>query len=250
MVRHGVRVIVDLHQEAAFFKRSHHGFPAGVSVHPGKVAPGVLGHRTVQTNHLDLGKRLTPPDLVVVRVVRGRHLHRPAPHLRIGRLIRHDRNLSPDQGQRHVLADGVLEALVVRVNGHTRITQHRFRPRCCHDHVGPSVYARIPDVPQVTILLDLVHLEVRDHRLALGTPVHDPAAPIDPPLLVEPHKRLDHRPVIPFVHREPGPGPVIAASELFQLLEDSVAILLAPFPDPLQHFFTGNVVSRLPGLRV
>ena len=64
--------------------------------------------------NIDHLKILPPPDFKIVEVVGRRNLDRARPLLRVGILVRDDRDFAPYQRQDDRFADDVLVALIVR----------------------------------------------------------------------------------------------------------------------------------------
>ena len=96
-------------------------------------------------------------------------------------------------------------------------------------------------------LLEL-HLEVREGRVAAGTPVDDVVAPVDQPVFVEPDEDLAHGPGEALVHGEALALPVAGAAQPLELVQDDAAVLLLPLPDPLDEFLAAQVVAGHPFL--
>ena len=106
-----------------------------------------------------ISSQLVPlADLEVVEVVRRRDLHRARALLGIGILVGDDRDLAPDQRQRH-LGAGLHQrrvALVLGMHGNRRVAQHRLRPRGGDDdvvlvvarHLGDQRIAEMIQVPR------------------------------------------------------------------------------------------------------
>ena len=70
---------------------------------------------------------VAPADLEIVEVVRRRDLDRAGALLGIGVVVADDRNAAADQRQDGVLADQMLEPLVLRMDRDGGVAQHRLR---------------------------------------------------------------------------------------------------------------------------
>ena len=182
-------------------------------------------------------------DLVVVRIVGGRHLHRARAHLRVGVVVGDDWDRPVHQGKHHLPSDGVLPATVAGMDGDARVSEHGLGPRGGHHHVGAAFESGVADVPQPARGEDLLCLQVGDDAAASGAPVDHPGAAVDPALLVEPCESLEDRGGVPVVQGEAAALPVVAAAQLAHLVVDRLSIGLAPGPDALHQPVAAEVVA-------
>ena len=83
----------------------------------------------LDVEHVDQRQMVPAADLEVVEVVRRRDLDRAGALLGIGVVVADDRNAPADQRQDRVLADQVLELLVLRMHRDRGVAQHGLRPR-------------------------------------------------------------------------------------------------------------------------
>ena len=74
------------------------------------------------------------------------------------------------------------------MHGDPGVAQHRLDPRRGHVDV-PAVRQRIPERDELAVHLVVLHLGVGQARLVGGTPVDEPFAAVDEPLLVPPDER-------------------------------------------------------------
>ena len=109
-----------------------------------------------------------------------------------------------------------------------------------------AVRARIAQVPQVTLLLLGLDLQVAHGGLEHRIPVHQALAPVDQALLVQAHEGLGHRLAQPFVHGEALARPVHAAAHAAHLAGDVAAGFGLPLPDLVDECLAAQVVPRLP----
>ena len=214
-------------------------------------------------------------DLEIVEVVGRSDLDRARPLLRIGVLIGDDRDQPADQGQTNPLADQMLEARVVRMDGDRGVAEHRLRPRGGDGHALAGLFAvgvddRIVEVVEMAVRilgedlgerggverravrarpfegalgLDLHDLEIRDRGLELGVPVDEPLVLVDEPLAIELDEDLGHRAREALVKREPLAAPVAGGAETLELGDDRAARLRLPRPDALHE---GLAAERAP----
>ena len=98
--------------------------------------------------------RLWPQaDLKVVRVVRRGDLDDAGAEVHLDIVVADNRNLAANQRQDDRLADQVLVALVLRVDGNGGIAEHRFRAGGGQLEIAAAVRERVAQVPEVTGLL-------------------------------------------------------------------------------------------------
>ena len=174
----------------------------------------------------------------------GRDLHRARALLRVGIFVGDDRDAAADERQDRELADQVLVALVLGMNGHGHVAEHRLGTRGRHgDEAVGHALDGVADVPEVALDLDLLHLEVGDRGLELRVPVHKALVLVDQALLVEVDEDLQHGLRQALVHGEALARPVAGGAEALELAHDGAAGLLLPLPDPLDEFLAAEVAA-------
>ena len=147
-----------------------------------------------------------------------------------------NRNHTVHDRQKYALADQMLIPLVIGMDCHRSISQHRLGTgrrkgqelRCARRSV--IVHDRILDVPEMTRLLLIFHLCIGDGGVADRTPVDDAGALVDIAFLMHLDKDFRNCLVAAFVHREALSVPVTGGAHLLQLGNDSPAIFLFPCP--------------------
>ena len=201
----------------------------------------------------DVQRRQPGPlaDLKVVEVMRRCDLHRARALGRVGVLIGHDRDAAADDRQGHELAHQPRITRIIRMHRHAGVAQHGLGPgRRHHDVVAGLILRRLPvtvvgdrvlighavrqgigEMPVRPVHLTLLDLEVRDRRLEMRVPVHQPLVAIDQPVPVQLDEDLAHGGVQPLVEGEPLAAPVTTGSQPAQLLDDGPTRLGLPFPD-------------------
>ena len=240
-----VAVILDLHQELFALELLDQAFAAGEAI-LSRVRSCVLVHAAVVGDHFDLREIVAQAALEILGIVRRGHLDETGPELAVHVRIGDDRDLPTHDGQQHPPALQPCKALVLGVDRHRRVAQHRLRPRRRHHHLAPAVHEGIPDVPQLPVPLLVLHLQIRERRLAAGAPVDDIVPAVDQPALIELAEDLLHRLRQPGVQREPLAGPVAGRAQRPELADDGPARLALPRPDALHERLTAELVPREP----
>ena len=230
---------LDLDQQAELFQFLHHGFAAGFARHARELA-GVFVHGAIVVEYADDGQVVALGDLEVVGVVRRGHLHRAGAELEVGVVVGDDGDLAIHERQGDGLAHHVLVALVGGVDAHAGIAQHGLRAGGGDDDV--AVRAGIADVPEVGILLHILHFRVGKGGLAGGAPVDDARAAVDEALFVEAHEGLAHGAAEALVHGEALARPVAGDAQFAQLADDAAAVFLLPRPGALEELFAADVL--------
>ncbi len=174
-------------------------------------------------------------DLEVIEVVRRRDLHGAGALLGVGVVVADDRDAAADQRQDRVLADQVPEPLVLGMHRDRGVAQHRLGPRGGDDDGLVGALDRIADVPEMSLHLDLLHLEVGDRGEQLRVPVDQPLVLVDQALVVEIDEDLQHRARQPLVHRETLARPVARGAEPLELVDDDAARFCLPGPHLLEE---------------
>ncbi len=159
------------------------------------------------------------------------------------------------------------------MDGDRAVSQHRFRTRggdgnvvtrlagqfvavfvALDELVGRTICQRIFEVPHVAVDFAVLHFEVRNRRLEMGVPVHQPLVAVDQTLFVQRDEGfgngLDHLVliVIRVAHGEAFAGPVAGRAKTPELLPDRAAGFLLPVPDPLDERIATHIAAVLAGL--
>ena len=233
--------ILDLSQEAALAEVVDDGLAGLVAVHAGVLGVVVGDLGAVGQHHLH-GQVAAAAHLEVVGVVGGGDLHAARTLVQLGVLVGHDGNPAAHQRQDHVLTNEILVALIGGVDGHGGIAQQGLGTGGGDLHVSAAAHQWVTDVPEVAVLLLVVHLGVGDGGLAVGAPVDDALAAVDQTLLVEAAEDLTDGLGAALVQGEALTAPVAGGAHLLQLGDDAVAVLLLPLPGALQKLLTAKVL--------
>ena len=139
------------------------------------------------------GKIVALADFEVVGIVRGRDFHDAGAEFAVDVGVRDDRNFAIHQRQHHALADEVLVALVLRMNGDGGVAEHGFRARGGDHEKFFRADDGIADVPDFSGALVVDDFEIADRGLAARAPIDHVASAIDQPFAIETQKRFDAR---------------------------------------------------------
>ena len=172
-----------------------------------------------------------------------RNLDAAGAELHVNVLVTEDRNLAVHDREDAGLADQVLVALVVRVDGNAGIAHEGLRTGSRNDQIARAVRQRIADVPQLARLGFVLNLSVGQRSRAVRAPVDDAVALVDKALVVQVYKYLADRLGAALVHGEALAVPVAGGAELFELADNAAAELVLPRPDALQELLTAEVVT-------
>ena len=217
-------------QDAGLVDRRLAGGKEGV----GGLLVGLAGHVPVVGKDPDDGQIVPQPHLKVVGVVGRGDLDHAGALGHIGVLVADDGDLLVQQRQDDVAAVQVGVAGVVGVDGDGGVAQHGLGAGGGQLQHLPRLLDRVEQVPEMAVLLGVLHLGVRDGGVAVGAPVDHPVAAVDQALVIQPDKDLPHRVGAALVHGKALPLPVAAAAQLFQLADDAAAVAVLPVPGALQ----------------
>ena len=141
------------------------------------------------------------------------------------------------------LADQMLIALVVGVDGHAGVAQHGLGTGGGDHQIAAAVAQGIADVPEGAGLVHIFDLGVGQGGDAVGAPVDDAAALIDEALFIQVDEGLANGRGAGVVHGEAGAVPVAAGAELHLLGYDARAVFVFPVPDALEELLAAQVVA-------
>ena len=191
----------------------------------------------------DLLEVVAQTDLIVVRVVAGRHLDAAGTEIELDVIVGHDGQLTAHERQDRRLADEVLVALVRRVDRNAGVAEHGLRTGGGNGEIVVAVLERVADIPERAGHVLVFDLGVRQGGAAVRAPVDDAVALVDQALFIQLAKRLTHGLRAALVHGEAAAVPVAGHAERLLLLDDAVAVLLFPRPDALQKCITAEIVA-------
>ena len=181
------------------------------------------------------------PKLVVILIVRRRYLQAARTKIHGHVLILNDGHTAAYQGHNRTLAVQVRIALILRVNTDRRIRHNRFRARSRNRQPLIRALYLIANMVQLTLLLPVNHLIIRQRRAPHRIPVTHAVSAVDLALLMQVHKHINYRLVIVRVHRKGRTIPVTASPQLPKLLQNDPPVLLLPLKSVFQELLPANI---------
>ena len=181
-------------------------------------------------------------DLQVQRVVGRRHFDRTAAKADLHGIVSHDGYEAIHQRQDRLPAGETAITGVRRIHGHRCVAQHRLRAGGNNVYVAAAGQGVAQGV-ELSLLFDVLHLQVRDGRAAAGTPVHHPPATVDQAAPVIVDKGGPHSALVAGVQRETQAGPVEGETQPLELLDDAGRAAALPIPAAFLKSLTAQVVA-------
>ena len=239
-----VDMLLDLYEKSLCFEIGYHSLSRFISVHTRVLAAVLLVDRSVVVHDVEYRQVVAQSHLVVVGVMSRGDLYNAGSEVHFNILVGDDRYLSVGERQLHGLADNVLVSLVVRVNRNRRIAEKRFGTRGGDLHEAAAVGERVVDMPEVTLLLLVLALYVRDRGLAARTPVDDALAVVNESLFIIVYEHLLDCLGAAVVKGEALTLPVAGRTQLFELILYLAAVFVSPVPCAFEEAVTSDVVLR------
>ncbi len=200
---------------------------------------------------IDQRKTSALADFIVVEVVGRGDLHAARALVHVGVLIGDDGDATADQRQLDELADQRGVALVVGIDRHGAVAEQGLGAGG-GDHQmveagvgGDTVGQRIAEVPELTLLVAILDLEIGDGGVQRRVPVDQALAAIHQILFIQADEDLLHRLVEALIHGEALAAPVEACAHSTELAGDMAAGLMLPFPHLVDEGLAPQVVARL-----
>ena len=119
---------------------------------------------------------------------------------------------------------------------HRHVGEHGFGARGRDLDVVPpvgqrdAIFERVSEVPERTLHILRLDLEVGNRGLELGIPVYQPLVAVDQPVVIKVDEGLEHGIAEMLVHGELFAAPVHRTAEAAQLARDRAAAFLFPLP--------------------
>ena len=236
-------MLLDLDEQSLALQLLDQVLAADEPVLPG-VGARACQHAAVVRDDLDLGQIVAQAALEVFGVVGRRHLHHAGPELPVHVGVGDDGNLAPHHRQEHPLSHQRPEPLVFGMDRHRGVPQHGLWARRGHNHLACARHQRVADVPEFSVALVVLYLQIRERRSAAGAPVDDVIPAIDQPRIVEPAEHFPHRVRQARIQREALPLPVARSAQRLELPDDGPARLALPLPDSLDEGLASHILPR------
>jgi hypothetical protein len=188
----GVGVLLDLRQEALLFEEGHDVLAGHVAIETFECGAGGRGHLAVFADDLHLRQVVAEAGLVVVLVVGRGDFDDAGAEGRIDQDgVADHRDAAVHDRQRDELADQLFVAVIVRMDGHGCVAEHRLRPGGGHGQAAVRALDRVVDVPQLRVgTVAELDLDVGDGGAALGAPVDHGQVAVDQSVFVELHEDM------------------------------------------------------------
>ena len=232
---------LDLNEIALLLEVGYDGLARLVAIHA--VILSAVYYLRILVNAEDLLKIVSQADLIVVGVMAWRHLDGARAEAELNILIGNDGEFSADQRQDGVLADKVLIALVIGVNGNAGVAEHGLGTCGRDDELLVRILDGVSYMPERAGHILVLDLGVGKRRTALGAPVDDAAALIDKALFVQLAECFAHALCACFVHRKCASVPIAGCAEHLLLLNDAVAVFILPLPDAVEEFLAAKIIT-------
>ena len=130
-------------------------------------------------------------------------------------------DLAADERQDQHLADAVLIALVLGIDGNSRIAKQRLGTGRSKLNISRPVFQRIAQMPERTLLVFVFNFGIGDRCQAFRAPVDDALTTIDQAFVIVLNKYIFNCFRAAFVHGESFVFPVTGRSNLLELLNDT-----------------------------
>ena len=189
---------------------------------------------------------MAPRHVEIVRVVERRDLDSAGAELGVDVIVGDDRDAPPDDGELDLSTHQSRVAVVLGMHGDRHVAEHRLGPGG-GDHDGAVTFGRrVPEVPETSVDLPRLHLEVGHCGPEHRRPVHHVLTAVHQPLAVELDERRTDRRRQAFVQGETLAGEVTTGAEPFELAADVRVVLLLPLPGALQERLPPDLETRSP----
>ena len=240
----GVHQRFDAYEIPGFLDILNDGLTAGLLGEAGIFA-GLGLHDAVFVDNLDELEVMVLSKSPVVMVMAGSDLKGTRAELTIDIAVRDNRNMAAADGHNSGFSDQIPVAFIVGVHADSGIARDGFGTGRGDDHGLIAVSQVITDLPEAALDVSVFNFVISKGRMAAGTPVDDVFAAVDEPVAVQLDKNLAHGTGKAFVHGEAQARPVHGAAHGINLVEDAVAVFLAPGPYALDKFLSSQILTAL-----
>ena len=221
------------------FRLAHGCTAAGEQFISGSLI-GSTGHVAIIGEDTDNGQVVALADLKVIGVMGRSDLDNAGTLGHVGMLVADNGDFLVQQGQDDMAAVQMGIAGVFTVDSHSGIAQHGLRTGGSQFQHFAGFLDRVQQMPEIAVHFLMLDLGIGDGGVAVGAPVDQTVATVDLALFIQTDKNFLDGIGAAFVHGEAFPVPVTAGAKLLQLLHNSVAELVFPFPGTLQETVTAD----------
>ena len=164
-------IILYLYKEPHFIKFLNYRIPCGISVHPG-IFSAVLIDSAVIIHYVYNIKIMSLADLKVIRIVCRSYLHDTGSEFHIDIIVCDNRHLTVHYRKHYLLSDKPRISLIIRIYRYRRISKHGLRPGSCKGKIIIRPYDLILYMPEMAVLILILHLGIRYRSTADRAPVY------------------------------------------------------------------------------
>ena len=214
-----VIIILNFNKGALRLKIFNDLLAARIAIHTAVLAPAVRDMTVVRHNVYDF-KIMAQTYFIVVRVVSGSNFNYARTELDINIFIGNNRYFPMNDRENKRFADDILIALVIGVDSNGSIAEHGLRSCGGKLNIAASVLERIAKMPEMTCLILILDLSVRDGGAAVRAPVYHSLALIDESFIIKIYEYFLDRFGTAFVHGKAFPVPIAGRAHFFELFND------------------------------
>ena len=230
-VTYSMGMLFNLNQIAVSLQVSNDSLAAFLTGHA-FVFACFFSHNAVHADNNDARQVVANTHLIVVRIMGRSNFYSAGTKLGINIAVGDDRNNPVGSRQTQSFANQIAIARILRVNCYSSIAGQSFRTGGSNHQATALLFNyRIVDVPKMARIVLMLNLNIAQCSVAVYAPVGDAGAFINQALFEQGAEYLANSLRAALVHREALTLPVAGNAQMLQLVNDTVAILLLPFPN-------------------
>ncbi|CAB4881786.1 unannotated protein [freshwater metagenome] len=126
------------------------------------VTASVFTHAPVLADYTQLWELVAASDLKVIRVMAWSDLQSSRAEVELDVIVRDDRDQAVRKWKRDLLADQVLVALIIGMDGNSNVGKHRLGPNCGDNKLPAPVRERIGNLNHLVCHFTVLNLKVAD----------------------------------------------------------------------------------------
>ena len=235
-------MILNRYQNTNLFKFLHQSFAALIAIHT-LIFASTLSHFTSVGNNLYLLQIVTESHFIVVRIMGWSNLYGTSTKGRINIFISKERNLSVHYWQNQRFANQLSITLIRRIYSYAGITKHGFRTGSSYLNVFVLALNLIANMPQMTGLSFMLHLNIRNSGVAIWAPVGNAGSLINQALFIKADKNLTDSLGTALVHSKTLSIPIQRGTQGTKLAHNTAAKLFLPIPNSLQELLSAQFIA-------